>query len=201
MNDKLIENQYMPMVFVRQSGRDVGYDLFSRLMLQRIVYLGGPITSTTADIMIAQLLHLDGSDSSKPIMMYINSPGGEVYAGLAIVDTMQFIRPEVHTTVVGTAASMGAFIAAQGEHGGRFALPNSMIMIHQPLGGAQGQASDIEIHARQILLLKDRLNQMLAERTGQPVEKIARDTERDNFMTSEEAVAYGLIDSVITKMK
>ncbi len=191
----------MPMVIEHSRGSERGYDLFSRLLIDRIIFLGGPISSATSDIIVGQLLFLESQSPKKAVTMYINSPGGEVTAGLAIVDTMNFIRCPVYTMVVGRAASMGAVILTSGEKGHRTALPNSEILIHQPLGGAQGQATDIEIHASRILLMRTRLNQMLADCTGQPIERINEDTERDRFLDPYEAVEYGLIDEVIVKRR
>ncbi|MGA0824894.1 MAG: ATP-dependent Clp endopeptidase proteolytic subunit ClpP [Burkholderiaceae bacterium] len=174
----------VPMV-VEQSGRgERAYDIYSRLLKERVVFLVGPVNASSANLIVAQLLFLESENPDKDISLYINSPGGSVSAGLAIFDTMQFIKPAVSTLCIGMAASMGAFLLAAGEKGKRFALPNSRVMIHQPLGGIQGQASDIEIHAREILKLRDKLNSILSERTGQPLETIARDTDRDNFMSS-----------------
>ncbi len=188
----------IPMV-VEQSGRgERSYDIYSRLLKERVVFLVGPVNDVTANLIVAQLLFLESENPDKDIYFYINSPGGSVTAGMAIYDTMQFIKPNVSTLCIGQAASMGAFLLAAGEKGKRFSLPNSRIMIHQPLGGFQGQASDIEIHAREILSLRAKLNAMLAKHTGQPVESIERDTDRDNFMSAEEAVRYGLIDKVLT---
>ncbi|MDR2167593.1 MAG: ATP-dependent Clp protease proteolytic subunit, partial [Clostridiales bacterium] len=175
------------------------YDIYSRLLKDGIVFLGDVVTDQTANLTIAQLLFLAAEYPERDISFYINSPGGSVSAGLAIFDTMNFIKPDVSTICVGLAASMGAFLLAGGAKGKRFALPNSEIMIHQPIGGARGQASDVEIYARRILKEKERLNKMLAELTGQPIEVIARDSDRDNFMTAEDAKAYGLIDDIITK--
>ena len=190
---------YVPMV-VEQSGRgERAYDIYSRLLKDRIIFLGGPIDDNVANVVIAQLLFLESEDPDKDIHLYINSPGGVVTAGLAIYDTMQYIKPDVSTICIGMAASMGAFLLAAGAKGKRLALPNSAIMIHQPLGGAKGQATDIEIHAKWILKIKERLNKILSERTGQPIEKIQEDTERDNFMSAQEAKEYGLIDEVIEK--
>jgi ATP-dependent Clp protease, protease subunit len=187
----------VPMV-VEQSGRgERAYDIYSRLLKERVVFLVGPVNDTTANLIVAQLLFLESENPDKDIYFYINSPGGSVTAGMAIYDTMQFIKPDVSTLCVGQAASMGAFLLAAGAKDKRYALPNSRIMIHQPLGGFQGQASDIEIHAREILALRARLNDMLAQHTGQPVERIEKDTDRDNFMASAEAQAYGLIDKVL----
>ncbi len=187
----------IPMV-VEQSGRgERAFDIYSRLLKERIIFLVGPVTDQSANLVVAQLLFLESENPEKDISLYINSPGGSVSAGMAIYDTMQFIRPQVSTLCTGLAASMGAFLLAAGAKGKRFSLPNSRIMIHQPSGGAQGQASDIEIHAREILYLRERLNGILAENTGKPVEQIARDTERDNFMSAAEARDYGLIDEVL----
>ncbi len=187
----------IPMV-VEQSGRgERAYDIYSRLLKERVVFLVGPVDDNTANLIIAQMLFLESENPDKDIHFYINSPGGSVSAGLAIYDTMQFIKPDVSTLCVGMAASMGAFLLASGGKGKRFALPNSTVMIHQPSGGFQGQASDIEIHARYILTLKDRINRILAANTGKSVEQVARDSDRDNFLSSEEALAYGLIDKVL----
>lgn len=189
----------VPMV-IEQSGRgERAYDIYSRLLRDRVVFLVGPVNEQTANLVIAQMLFLESENPDKDISLYINSPGGSVYAGMAIYDTMQFVKPAVSTICVGMAASMGAFLLAAGAKGKRFALPNSRIMIHQPSGGSQGQASDIEIQAREILYLRERLNGILAERTGQPIERIARDTDRDNFMSAEDAVSYGLIDRIFVK--
>lgn len=188
----------VPMV-VEQSGRgERAYDIYSRLLKERIVFLVGPVTDESANLVVAQLLFLESENPDKDISFYINSPGGSVTAGMSIYDTMNFIKPDVATLCVGQAASMGAFLLSAGAKGKRFALPNSRVMIHQPLGGFRGQASDIEIHAREILYLKERLNQMLADHTGQPIETIERDTDRDNFMSAEAATAYGLVDKVLT---
>ncbi|MFZ9764300.1 MAG: ATP-dependent Clp endopeptidase proteolytic subunit ClpP [Burkholderiaceae bacterium] len=187
----------VPMV-IEQSGRgERAFDIYSRLLRERVVFLVGPVNDQSANLVIAQLLFLESENPDKDVSLYINSPGGSVSAGLAIYDTMQFIKPAVSTLCMGMAASMGAFLLAAGEKGKRFALPNSRVMIHQPLGGVQGQASDIEIHAREILSLRDKLNSILAERTGQSLETIARDTDRDNFMSSDDALKYGLIDRVL----
>ncbi len=188
----------VPMV-VEQSGRgERSYDIYSRLLKERVVFLVGPVNDVTANLIVAQLLFLESENPDKDIFFYINSPGGSVTAGMAIYDTMQFIKPNVSTLCIGQAASMGAFLLAAGEKGKRFSLPNSRIMIHQPLGGFQGQASDIEIHAREILSLRAKLNDMLAKHTGQSVEQIERDTDRDNFMSSEDAVRYGIVDKVLS---
>jgi ATP-dependent Clp protease, protease subunit len=189
----------VPMV-IEQSGRgERAYDIYSRLLKERVVFLVGPVNEITANLIVAQLLFLESENPDKDIFFYINSPGGSVSAGLAIYDTMQFIKPDVSTLCVGQAASMGALLLAAGENGKRFALPNSRVMIHQPMGGFSGQASDVEIHAREILYLRARLNEILAKHSGQTVETIARDTDRDNFLSSEEAVKYGLVDKVLTK--
>jgi ATP-dependent Clp protease protease subunit len=188
----------VPMV-IEQSGRgERAYDIYSRLLKERVVFLVGPVNDVTANLIVAQLLFLESENPDKDISFYINSPGGSVSAGLAIYDTMQFIKPDVSTLCVGLAASMGAFLLAAGSKGKRFALPNSRVMIHQPSGGFQGQASDIEIHAKEILYLRARLNDIMARHTGQPVERIARDTERDNFLSADESVQYGLVDKILT---
>ena len=185
---------------VEQTGRgERAYDIYSRLLKDRIIFLGDEVNDVTAGLVVAQLLFLEAEDPDKDIHLYINSPGGSVTAGMAIYDTMQYIKPDVSTICIGMAASMGAFLLNAGAKGQRFALPNSEIMIHQPLGGAKGQATDIEIHAKWILKIKERLNKILSERTGQPIEKIQEDTERDNFMSAQEAKEYGLIDEVIEK--
>ena len=187
-------------IVIEQSGRgERSYDIFSRLLRERVVFLVGPVNDQTANLVVAQLLFLESENPDKDISLYINSPGGSVSAGMAIYDTMNFIKPAVSTLCTGMAASMGAFLLAAGEKGKRFALPNSKIMIHQPLGGMQGQATDIEIHARDILKTKATLNKILAERTGQPLEKIERDTDRDYFLDADEAKNYGLVDQVIAK--
>ncbi len=190
----------MVPIVIEQSGRgERAYDIYSRLLRDRVVFIVGPINEQTANLVVAQLLFLESENPDKDISLYINSPGGSVSAGLAIFDTMQFIKPDVSTICIGMAASMGAFLLAAGQKGKRYTLPNSRIMIHQPLGGVQGQAADIEIHAKEILYLRERLNQILAERTGQSVEKIAKDTDRDNFMSGEDAVSYGLVDKIFVK--
>ena len=189
----------IPMV-IEQSGRgERAYDIYSRLLKERVVFMVGPVNESTANLVVAQMLFLESENPDKDIHFYINSPGGSVSAGMAIYDTMQFIKPDVSTLCTGMAASMAAFLLAAGAKGKRFALPNATVMIHQPLGGFQGQASDIEIHAKYILSLRERLNKLLAQHTGQPVEKIDRDTDRDNFLTAADAVAYGLIDKVLQK--
>jgi ATP-dependent Clp protease protease subunit len=188
----------VPMV-VEQSGRgERAYDIYSRLLKERVIFLVGPVNDATANLVVAQMLFLESENPDKDIYFYINSPGGSVSAGLAIYDTMQFIKPDVSTLCIGQAASMGAFLLTAGAKGKRYCLPNSRVMIHQPLGGFQGQASDIAIHAKEILYLKSRLNDMLAKHTGQSMEAIERDTDRDNFMSSDEAVNYGLVDKVLT---
>ncbi|HNR11157.1 MAG TPA: ATP-dependent Clp endopeptidase proteolytic subunit ClpP, partial [Nitrosomonas europaea] len=184
----------IPMV-IETSGRgERAYDIYSRLLRERIIFLVGPVTETSANLVIAQLLFLESENSEKDIFLYINSPGGLVTAGLAVYDTIQFIKPDVSTLCVGQAASMGAFLLTAGAKGKRYCLPNSRVMIHQPLGGFQGQASDIEIHAKEILALKSRLNEIMAKHTGQTVKAIERDTDRDNFLGAEAAVKYGLVD-------
>lgn len=189
----------MVPVVVEQSGRgERAYDIYSRLLKERVIFLVGPVNDHTANVIVAQLLFLESENPDKDISFYINSPGGSVSAGLAIFDTMKFIKPDVSTLCTGLAASMGAFLLAAGAKGKRFSLPNSRIMIHQPLGGASGQASDIEIQAREILYLRERLNAILAENTGQDIDQIGRDTDRDNFMSAEQAVEYGMIDKVLT---
>jgi len=188
---------YVPMV-VEQSGRgERAYDIYSRLLRERLIFFVGPVNDHTANLVVAQLLFLESENPDKDISLYINSPGGSVYAGMAIYDTMQFVKPDVSTLCTGMAASMGAFLLAAGARGKRYALPNSRIMIHQPSGGAQGQASDIQIQAREILDLRARLNAILAQNTGQAVSRIEVDTERDHFMSAEDAVSYGLIDQVM----
>ncbi|MEY4207454.1 MAG: hypothetical protein RLZZ20_606 [Pseudomonadota bacterium] len=188
----------VPMV-IEQSGRgERAYDIYSRLLKERVIFMVGPVSDQTANLVVAQLLFLESENPDKDISLYINSPGGSVSAGLAIYDTMQFIKPDVSTLCTGLAASMGAFLLAAGAKGKRFSLPNSRVMIHQPLGGAQGQASDIEIQAREILYLRERLNSILSEKTGRDIEQISRDTDRDNFMSAEQAVEYGMIDKVLT---
>jgi len=186
-------------IVVETSGRgERAYDIYSRLLRERVVFLIGPVMDTTANLVVAQLLFLESENPDKDISLYINSPGGSVSAGLAIYDTMQFIKPDVSTLCTGLAASMGAFLLSAGAKDKRFSLPNSRIMIHQPLGGASGQAADIEIQAREILYLRERLNAILAEKTGQSIDQIAKDTDRDNFMSADQAVEYGMIDKVLT---
>ena len=191
----------VPMVVEQTNRGERSYDIYSRLLKDRIVFLGEEVNDVTASLVVAQLLFLEGEDPDKDIYLYINSPGGSITAGMAIFDTMQYIKPDVSTICVGMAASMGAFLLTAGAKGKRFALPNSEIMIHQPLGGFQGQATDINIHAQRILKIKDTLNRILSERSGQPIETIKKDTERDNFMSADEAKEYGLIDEVIAKKK
>ncbi len=189
----------VPMVIEQTNRGERSYDIFSRLLKDRIIMLSGEVNDVTSNLVVSQLLFLESEDPDKDIYLYINSPGGSITAGMAIYDTMQYIKPDVCTICVGMAASMGAFLLSSGAKGKRFALPNSEIMIHQPLGGFQGQATDIDIHARRILKIKDKLNEILAENTNQPIEKIKVDVERDYFMEAEEAAAYGLIDKVIRK--
>jgi len=187
----------VPMV-VEQSGRgERAYDIYSRLLKERVIFLVGPVNDATANLVVAQMLFLESENPDKDIYFYINSPGGSVSAGLAIYDTMQFIKPDVSTLCIGQAASMGAFLLTAGAKGKRYCLPNSRVMIHQPLGGFQGQASDIEIHAKEILFLRERLNAILAKHTGQTVKAIEKDTDRDNFMSADQSVKYGLIDKVL----
>jgi ATP-dependent Clp protease protease subunit len=189
----------IPMV-VETSGRgERAYDIYSRLLKERVVFLVGEVNDHSANLIVAQMLFLESENPDKDIHFYINSPGGSVTAGMAIYDTMQFIKPNISTLCIGQAASMGSFLLAAGEKGKRFCLPNSRVMIHQPMGGFRGQASDVEIHAREILYLKQRLNQMLAQHTGQSVETIERDTDRDNFLSAADAVKYGLVDQVLEK--
>ncbi|HAN57136.1 MAG: ATP-dependent Clp endopeptidase proteolytic subunit ClpP [Pseudomonadota bacterium] len=188
----------VPMV-VEQSGRgERAYDIYSRLLKERVIFLVGPVNEVSANLVVAQMLFLESENPDKDIYFYINSPGGSVSAGLSVYDTMQFIKPDVSTLCMGQAASMGAFLLTAGAKGKRYCLPNSRMMIHQPSGGFQGQASDIEIHAKEIIYLRGRLNQMMADHTGQSVETIEKDTDRDNFMSAEEAVKYGLVDKIIT---
>ena len=193
------DSALVPYVIEQTPRGERSYDIYSRLLNDRIIFLGEEINSVSANLVVAQLLHLESQDAEKDISLYINSPGGEVYSGLAILDTMNFIKPQVSTICVGMAASMAAVLLSAGAKGKRMALPNSDIMIHQPSGGAQGQATDILIHANHIARTKKKLNEILAERTGQPLEVIERDTERDNFMSAQEAADYGLVDKVIYK--
>ncbi|MDN5299601.1 MAG: ATP-dependent Clp protease, protease subunit [Clostridiales bacterium] len=187
---------YIPYVIEQTSKGERSYDIYSRLLKDRIIFLSGEVDDYTANLIVAQLLFLEAEDPDKDISIYINSPGGSITAGMAIYDTMQYIKPDVSTMCVGMAASMGAFLLAAGTKGKRFALPNAEVMIHQPLGGAQGQASDIKIQAERIIRMRKNLNEILSERTGKPLKQIEKDTDRDNFMSAEEAVAYGLIDKV-----
>lgn len=200
IKDMLMDTQglgYIPMV-VEQSGRgERSYDIYSRLLKERVIFLVGPVNDMSANLVVAQLLFLEAENPDKDISLYINSPGGSVTAGMSIYDTMQFIKPDVSTLCIGQAASMGAFLLAAGAKDKRFSLPNSRIMIHQPSGGFQGQSTDIEIHAKEILYLRAKLNEILAHHTGRTADEIDRDTERDNFMSAEQSVAYGLIDQVI----
>jgi ATP-dependent Clp protease, protease subunit len=204
MTDSLITNMtepqglgYIPMV-IEQSGRgERSYDIYSRLLKERVIFLVGPVNDMTANLVVAQLLFLEAENPDKDISLYINSPGGSVTAGMSIYDTMQFVKPDVSTLCVGQAASMGAFLLAAGAKGKRFSLPNSRVMIHQPSGGFQGQSSDIQIQAKEIMYLREKLNAILANHTGRSAEEIDRDTERDNFMSAEESVKYGMIDKVI----
>ncbi|XKT75268.1 MAG: ATP-dependent Clp endopeptidase proteolytic subunit ClpP [Patescibacteria group bacterium UBA2103] len=194
--NKEIKNMLVPMVVEKGQYGERAYDIYSRLLKERIIFLGGPITGEVANLIVAQLLFLEAEDPKKDIQMYINSPGGSVTATLAMIDTMNHIKPDVSTVCVGLAASGGAWTLASGAKGKRFALPNAEIMIHQPLGGAEGQASDIEITAKNILAIRDRLNKMMAEATGQPLEKVQQDVDRDYYMTAEEGKKYGIIDKV-----
>lgn len=189
---------FVPMVVEQSNRGERAYDIYSRLLKDRIIFLGSPINDVVANTVVAQLLFLAADDPDKDINLYINSPGGSITAGMAIYDTMQFIKPDVSTICIGMAASMGAFLLTAGAKGKRYALPNSEIMIHQPLGGAEGQASDIEIRAKRILKMRDKLNHILAERTGQPLERIEKDTDRDYFMSAEEAKEYGIVDAITT---
>lgn len=191
----------VPYVIEQTGQGERSYDIFSRLLKDRIIFFGEEVNNATASIIVAQMLFLESEDPDKDIMLYINSPGGSITAGMAIYDTMNYIKCDVSTICVGMAASMGAFLLSAGAKGKRYALPNSEIMIHQPLGGMQGQATDIKIHADRILAMKDKLNRILSENTGRPLEEIVRDTERDNFMTAQQALDYGLIDKIITSSK
>ncbi len=195
----MITNDLVPYVVEQTSKGERSYDIFSRLLKDRIIFIGDEITDATASVVVAQLLFLESEDPDKDIHIYINSPGGSVTAGMAIYDTMQYIKPDVSTICVGMAASMGAFLLSAGKKGKRYALPNAEIMIHQPLGGARGQASDVKIHAEFLLKTRDKLNKILSENTGKPLDVIERDTDRDNFMIAEDAKAYGLIDEIMTR--
>ncbi len=201
MKKEDIKNVLIPMVVDQTANGERSYDIYSRLLEDRIIFLTGEITDQTANIVVAQLIYLEGKNPDKDIHLYINSPGGSVSAGFAIYDTIRYIKCDVVTICVGLAASMGAFLLASGTKGKRYALPNSEIMIHQPLGGMQGQASDIEIHSKHIIKTRGRLNKILSEVTGQPIEKINKDTDRDNFMSADEAKAYGLIDDIFYTRK
>ena len=196
--DNMIHNALVPMVVEQTSRGERSYDIYSRLLKERVIFLVGQVEDHMANLIVAQMLFLESENPEKDIHLYINSPGGSVTAGMAIYDTMRFIKPNVSTMCIGQAASMGSFLLSAGEKGKRFALPNSRVMIHQPLGGFQGQASDIQIHAQEIMQIKDKLNRALAEHTGQPMEIIEKDTDRDNFMSAQQACDYGLIDKVLT---
>ena len=191
----------IPMVVDRTDSGERSFDIYSRLLEDRVVFLSGPITAELANLVVAQLIYLESKDPTKDISLYINSPGGEVTAGMAIYDTMNYIRPDVSTICIGMAASMGAFLLASGAKGKRFALPNSEIMIHQVLGGSQGQASDVEIQTKQLLKIKRKLNNLLADNVGKPIEQVEKDTDRDNYLTAEEAKAYGIVDQVFYTRK
>ncbi|KUJ72014.1 ATP-dependent Clp endopeptidase proteolytic subunit ClpP [Thiomicrospira sp. WB1] len=199
MSSMPIQDALIPMVIEQTSRGERSFDIYSRLLKERVIFLVGQVEDQMANLIVAQLLFLESENPDKDIHLYINSPGGSVSAGMAIYDTMRFIKPDVSTMCIGQAASMGSFLLSAGAKGKRFSLPNSRIMIHQPLGGFQGQASDIEIHAKEILQVKSRLNKALAEHTGQPMDIIERDTDRDNFMNADEACEYGLVDKVITQ--
>ncbi len=196
--DNMIHNALVPMVVEQTSRGERSYDIYSRLLKERVIFLVGQVEDHMANLIVAQMLFLESENPEKDIHLYINSPGGSVTAGMAIYDTMRFIKPNVSTMCIGQAASMGSFLLSAGEKGKRFALPNSRVMIHQPLGGFQGQASDIQIHAQEIMQIKDKLNRALAEHTGQPMKTIEKDTDRDNFMSAQQACDYGLIDKVLT---
>ena len=197
MNKEVTKMSLVPYVIEQTNRGERSYDIFSRLLEDRIIFLGEEVNDATASLIVSQLLFLEAKDPDKDIQLYINSPGGSVTAGMAIYDTMNYITPPVSTVCMGRAASMGAFLLSAGQKGMRYALPNSQVMIHQPLGGFQGQASDIDIHAREILRMRETLNGLLAKHTGQPVEKIAQDPERDNFMSAQDACAYGIVDQVV----
>lgn len=196
--DNTIHNALIPMVIEQTSRGERSYDIYSRLLKERVIFLVGPVEDHMANLIVAQLLFLESENPDKDIHLYINSPGGSVTAGMAIYDTMRFIKPDVSTMCIGQAASMGSFLLSAGAKGKRFALPNSRVMIHQPLGGFQGQASDIQIHAQEIMQIKEKLNKALAEHTGQTLRTIEKDTDRDNFMSAQEAADYGLVDKVLT---
>jgi ATP-dependent Clp protease protease subunit len=195
----LTENALVPMVVEQTAKGERSYDIYSRLLKERVIFLCGQVEDHMANLIVAQMLFLESESPEKDIYLYINSPGGSVTAGLAIYDTMQFIRPNVSTVCIGQAASMGAFLLSGGEKGKRYCLPNARVMIHQPLGGFQGQASDFEIHAKEILYIKEKLNRLMAEHTGQPYDKVAEDTDRDNFLSAESAVEYGLVDAILSQ--
>ncbi len=197
--DHSVQNNLVPMVVEQSARGERAFDIYSRLLRERVVFITGPIEDYMANLVVAQLLFLESENPDKDIHLYINSPGGSVTAGMAIYDTMQFIKPDVSTLCVGQCASMGAFLLSSGAHGKRFALPNSRVMIHQPLGGFQGQASDIAIHAKEILKIRDTLNQIMAQNCQQPLERIERDTDRDNFLSAQEALDYGLVDRILDK--
>ena len=192
-------NALVPMVVEQTAKGERSYDIYSRLLKERVIFLTGQVEDNMANLIVAQLLFLESENPEKDIFIYINSPGGSVTAGMAIYDTMKFIKPDISTVCIGQAASMGAFLLSGGTKGKRFCLPNSRVMIHQPLGGFQGQASDFEIHAKEILSIKDKLNRLMAEHTGQPLEVVANDTDRDNFMSAQQAVDYGLVDGVLAQ--
>ena len=200
-NSQQIENALVPMVVEQTAKGERSYDIFSRLLKERVIFLCGQVEEQMANLIVAQLLFLESESPDKDIFIYINSPGGSVTAGMAIYDTMQFIKPNVSTVCMGQAASMGAFLLTAGEKGKRFCLPNARVMIHQPLGGFQGQASDFEIHAKEILSIKDKLNHLMADHTGQKLEKVTKDTDRDNFLSAQESVEYGLVDAILTQRK
>ena len=193
----MVESALVPMVVEQTPKGERSYDIYSRLLKERVIFLCGPVEDHMANLIIAQLLFLESESPDKDIFLYINSPGGSVTAGMAIYDTMKFIKPDISTVCLGQAASMGAFLLSGGEKGKRYCLPNARVMIHQPLGGFQGQASDFEIHAKEILYIKDKLNRLMADHTGQPLEKVTQDTDRDNFLSAESAVEYGLVDSIL----
>ncbi|WP_323368258.1 ATP-dependent Clp endopeptidase proteolytic subunit ClpP [Thalassotalea sp. HSM 43] len=198
-NNAPIENALVPMVVEQTSKGERSYDIYSRLLKERVIFLCGQVEEHMANLIVAQLLFLESENPEKDIYLYINSPGGSVTAGLAIYDTMQFIKPNVSTVCMGQAASMGAFLLSAGEKGKRFCLPNARVMIHQPLGGFQGQASDFEIHAKEILSIKDKLNRLMAEHTGKDLKQVAKDTDRDNFLSAQDAIDYGLVDGILNK--
>ncbi|TRX57259.1 ATP-dependent Clp endopeptidase proteolytic subunit ClpP [Thalassomonas sp. M1454] len=200
-NSSPIENALVPMVVEQTAKGERSFDIYSRLLKERVIFLCGQVEEHMANLIVAQLLFLESESPDKDIFIYINSPGGSVTAGMAIYDTMQFIKPNVSTVCMGQAASMGAFLLSAGEKGKRFCLPNARVMIHQPLGGFQGQASDFEIHAKEILSIKDKLNRLMADHTGQDLEKVTNDTDRDNFLSAQEAVDYGLVDAILTQRK